>query len=102
NIKVKILKTKYPQGGERQLVYATTGRKLNSKKIPADLGCIVNNVGTVAAIYMAVAKSTPLTHRIVTVSGDAIAEPQNFYVPLGINFSEIIEAAKGFTAQPKK
>ena len=46
----------------------------------------MNNVGTVAAIYMAVAKSTPLTHRIVTVSGDAVAEPQNFYVPLGMNF----------------
>lgn len=102
NIKVKSLKTKYPQGGERQLVYVTTGRKLNSKKLPSDVGCIVNNVGTVASVYMAVAKSRPLTHRIVTVSGDAVSEPQNFIVPLGMNFSEIIEAAGGFKAQPRK
>lgn len=102
NIEVKSLKAKYPQGGERQLVYTTTGRKLNSKKLPADVGCIVNNVGTVAAIYMAVAETTPLTHTIVTVSGDAVANPQNFRVPLGMNFSEIIEAAGGFKMQPKK
>ncbi|TAH65901.1 MAG: electron transport complex subunit RsxC [Anaerolineaceae bacterium] len=102
NIEVQALKTKYPQGGERQLVYVTTGRKLNSKKLPADVGCIVNNVATVAAIYMAVAKSTPLTHRIVTISGDAVEEPQNFNVPFGISFTEILEAAGGFKVQPKK
>lgn len=102
NIEVQVLKTKYPQGGERQLVYATTGRKLNSRKLPADVGCIVNNVATVAAIYMAVAKSTPLTQRIITISGDAVAEPQNFIVPIGMNFSEILEAAGGFKVQPKK
>ncbi len=102
NIEVRALKTKYPQGGERQLVYVTTGRKLNSKKLPADVGCVVNNVATVAAIYMAVAKSTPLTNRIVTITGDAVAEPQNFNVPFGISFSEILEAAGGFKVQPKK
>ncbi|NLO10097.1 MAG: electron transport complex subunit RsxC [Clostridiales bacterium] len=101
-IEVQALKTKYPQGGERQLVYVTTGRKLNSKKLPADVGCIVNNVATVAAIYKAVAKSTPLTNRIVTISGDAVAEPQNFNVPFGMSFSEIAQAAGGFKAQPKK
>lgn len=102
NIEVQAIKTKYPQGGERQLVYATTGRKLNSKLLPADIGCIVNNVATVAAVYMAVAKSTPLTQRIVTISGDAVAEPQNFKVPFGMNFSEILEAAGGFKNQPEK
>jgi electron transport complex protein RnfC len=102
NIEVRALKTKYPQGGERQLVYVTTGRKLNSKKLPADVGCIVNNVSTVAAIYKAVAKSTPLTNRIVTISGDAVEEPQNFNVPFGMSFSEIVEAAGGFKIQPKK
>lgn len=102
NIEVKALKTKYPQGGERQIVYVATGRKLNSKKLPADVGCVVNNVATVAAIYMAVAKSTPLTNRIITISGDAVAEPQNFNVPFGMNFSEIIEAAGGFKVQPQK
>ena len=102
NIEIKALTTKYPQGGERQLVFVTTGRKLNSKKLPADVGCIVNNVATIAAIYMAVAKSTPLTNRIVTISGDAIAEPQNFEVPFGMSFSELLEAAGGFRVQPKK
>lgn len=101
-IQVMPLKTKYPQGGERQLVYALTGRKLNSDKLPADVGCIVNNAATVAAIYMAVAKSTPLTHMLVTVSGDAIAEPQNFKVPVGTDFGEIIEAAGGFKSDPEK
>lgn len=102
NIEVQVLKTKYPQGGERQLVYVTTGRKLNSKKLPADIGCVVSNVATVAAVYMAVAKTTPLTDRIVTISGEAVAEPQNFRVPLGINFTEVLEAAGGFKVQPKK
>ena len=101
-IQIKSLKTKYPQGGERQLIYALTGRKLNSKKIPADVGCIVNNAATVAAIYMAVAKTTPLTHMIVTVSGDAVAEPQNFRVPIGMDFGELVEAAGGFKTLPQK
>lgn len=102
NIEIHIVKTKYPQGGERQLVYATTGRKLNSKKLPADVGCIVNNVATAAAIYMAVTKSTPLTNRIVTISGDAVSNPQNFNVLIGTDFGEIIEAAGGFKKQPEK
>ncbi|NLP34323.1 MAG: electron transport complex subunit RsxC [Clostridiales bacterium] len=102
NIEVHIVKTKYPQGGERQLVYVTTGRKLNSKKLPADVGCVVNNVATAAAVYMAVAKSTPLTNRIVTISGDAVNNPQNFDVLIGTNFGEIVEAADGFKQQPEK
>jgi len=101
-IQVKSLKTKYPQGGERQLIYTLTGRKLNSQKIPADIGCIVNNAATVAAIYMAVAKSVPLTHMIVTISGDAVAEPANYRVPIGMSFSEIVEAAGGFKTDPEK
>lgn len=102
DIKVRALKTKYPQGGERQLVYATTRRKLNSKKLPADVGCIVNNVATVIAIYNAVTKSIPLINSIVTVSGDAIAEPMNFDAPLGIDIGELVEAAGGFKSKPQK
>jgi electron transport complex protein RnfC len=102
NIEVVSLKTKYPQGGERQLVYAVTGRKLNSKKLPADVGCVVDNVDTVIAIYNAVAKSTPLIRRIVTVSGDAVKKPQNFNVAIGIDYSEILEAAGGFVEHPEK
>ena len=101
-IEVVALKTKYPQGGERQLVYATTGRKLNSKKLPSDVGCVVDNVDTVISIYMAVAKNTPLIRRIITVSGDAIKKPQNFNVAIGIDYWELLEAAGGFVDRPEK
>ncbi|MBB2184324.1 electron transport complex subunit RsxC [Lachnospiraceae bacterium MD1] len=101
-IEVRSLKTKYPQGGERQLVYAVTGRKLNSKKLPSDVGCVVDNVDTVISIYMAVARSTPLIRRIVTVTGDAVKTPQNFNVAIGIDYGELIEAAGGFIERPEK
>ncbi len=102
NIEVVAIKTKYPQGGERQLVYAVTKRKMNSKKLPADVGCIVDNVDTVIAIYNAVVKSTPLIRRIVTVSGDAVKQPQNFSVAIGTDYGEILEAAGGFVERPQK
>ncbi len=101
-IEVRSLKTKYPQGGERQLVYALTKRKLNSKKLPADVGCVVDNVDTVIAIYNAVAKSTPLIRRIITVSGDAVKNPGNYNVAIGIDYGEILEAAGGFKERPEK
>ncbi len=96
------LKTKYPQGGERTLIYAVTGRKVNSSMLPADAGCIVNNVDTVAAIYMAVCKSTPLLRKIITITGDAIATPKNFHVKLGTCYQELIDAAGGFKTEPEK
>ncbi|MGB4659146.1 MAG: electron transport complex subunit RsxC [Mobilitalea sp.] len=102
NIEVSALKTKYPQGGERQIVYAVTGRELNSKKLPADVGCVVDNVDTVIAIYNAVVMSTPLIRRIVTASGDAVKNPQNFNVAIGIDYWEILEAAGGFVERPEK
>lgn len=101
-IEVREIKTKYPQGGERQLVYAITKRKLNSKKLPADVGCVVDNVDTVIAIYNAVAMGIPLMRRIVTVSGDAVREPQNFHVLIGTSYEEVLEAAGGFTDGPQK
>ena len=102
NIEVAELKTKYPQGGERQLVYAVTGRKLNSKKLPSDVGCVVDNIDTVISIYMAVAKSTPLIRRIITVTGDAVKHTQNFNVAIGTEYYELLEAAGGFVGQPEK
>ena len=96
------LLTKYPQGGERSIIYAVTGRKVNSSMLPADAGCIVDNVDTVAAIYMAVCKSTPLMRKIITITGDAVAQPQNFSVKLGTNYQELIEAAGGFKIEPEK
>ena len=97
NITVRQLKTKYPQGAERQLIYASTGRFVNSKMLPADAGVIVNNVDTIISIYEAVIEGRPLISRVVTVSGDAIAEPGNFIVPLGTSYRELIEAAGGPT-----
>jgi len=101
-IEVVELYTKYPQGGERSLIYACTGRKLNSSKLPADVGCIVDNTDTVISIYNAVVESTPLIRRIVTITGDAITTPQNFKVRTGMNYQELIEAAGGFKKEPRK
>ena len=70
--------TKYPQGGERQLIYAVTGREINSKMLPADAGCIVDNVETMIAIKHAVKDGVPVMKRIATITGDAITTPSNF------------------------
>lgn len=102
NMEVKALMTKYPQGAERQLIYAVTKRAINSSMLPADAGCIVDNVETLIGIHMAVAEGKPLTERVVTVSGDAINSPGNFKVLLGTNHMELIEAAGGFSQQPEK
>lgn len=101
-IDVKLLKTKYPQGAERMLIYAVTGRKINSSMLPADAGCIVDNVDTVAAIYRAVALGEPLMGRILTVTGDAVSSPGNFLAPVGMLFSEVLEAAGGLKNQAEK
>ncbi len=101
-ISVKALKTKYPQGGERQLIYATTGRRINSTMLPADVGCVVNNVDTIVAVYRAVMEGRPLMERIVTVTGDAVATPQNFRVKIGTSYSQVLEAAGGFKGTPEK
>lgn len=102
SISVKALQTKYPQGAERQLIYAVTGRKINSSMLPADAGCVVNNVDTIVAIYHAVIEGKPLMHRIVTVTGDAIADPRNFIVRIGTNYHELVEEAGGFKKDPVK
>ena len=101
-ISVEALRTKYPQGGERSLIYAVTGRESNSSMLPADAGCVVDNVNTVMAIYDAVCKRTPILERVITITGDAVKEPQNFKVRTGMNYNDIIEAAGGFKADPKK
>lgn len=101
-ISVAALKTKYPQGSERHLIYAVTGRAINSSMLPADAGCIVDNVDTVVAINRAVNEGKPLMNRIVTVTGDAVAEPQNFAVRIGTNYHELIDEAGGFKQQPVK
>lgn len=102
NMEVAALKTKYPQGAERAIIYAVTGRAINSSMLPADAGCIVNNVDTLCAIGRAVFEGRPLMERIVTVTGDAINDPVNFIVRCGTNYAELIEAAGGFKTEPEK
>ncbi len=102
DITVKALKTKYPQGAERQLIYASTGRAINSGMLPADAGCIVDNVDTIVAINQAVREGKPLMHRIVTVTGDAVTDPRNFIVRIGTNYHELVEEAGGFKTEPAK
>ena len=101
-IEVMPLKTKYPQGAERSLIFAVTGRAINSSMLPADAGCIVDNVATAIAIHEAITLGKPLFERVVTVTGDAIKNPGNFKVKNGTNAAELVEAAGGFKSQPEK
>ena len=101
-MEVCALETKYPQGGERQLIFATTGRSINSKMLPADAGCIVDNVETIIAIYNAVKLGKPVMQRVSTITGDAITKPGNFLYSIGTNYAEHVEAAGGFKVTPEK
>ncbi len=94
-IELVVLPTRYPQGAEKQLIQAVTGREVPPGQLPVSVGCAVFNVSTFAAIHRAVELGTPLTQRIVTVSGEAIAEPQNFIVRIGTSFHDLIQAADG-------
>ena len=94
-IQLAVLPTRYPQGAEKQLIQALTGREVTPGQLPVSVGCAVFNVSTYAAIYRAVRLGTPLTERIVTVSGEAIKQPQNFTVPIGTSFHDLIEIAGG-------
>lgn len=103
-LRVHKVQTKYPQGGERSLISVVAGRHLKLGMLPADVGCVVDNVATTRAIYRAVCKSEPLMERGFTVSGDGVKSPCNLIVKLGTQFSEVLEAAGGFVdgAQPEK
>ena len=96
------LQTKYPQGGERQLIYAVTGRAINSKMLPADAGCVVDNVETLVSVYNAVKLGKPVMERIFTVTGDAVSEPCNFRFSIGMNFQELLDAAGGLKGTVEK
>jgi Na+-translocating ferredoxin:NAD+ oxidoreductase subunit C len=102
NIVVQPLQTKYPQGGEKQLIYAITRRQVPNGGLPADVGCVVQNIETLVAIERAVLRGRPVMRRIVTVSGGAIKDPKVFNVRLGTSYKELVEAAGGFTEEPAK
>ncbi|MBQ8621164.1 MAG: electron transport complex subunit RsxC [Oscillospiraceae bacterium] len=98
---VDVLPAKYPQGAEKQLIYAVTGREVPSGGLPAAVGCAVFNAATVKAIHDVVYEGMPLIKRIVTVSGDILMEPKNLLVPIGTAFNDLIEAC-GYAENPYK
>lgn len=102
DIRIIPLKTKYPQGSEKQLISAIAHREVPPGKLPADVGVVVNNIDTCAAIARAVTTGMPLISRIVTVSGDCVKYPSNFKVRFGTPFSALFEKAGGFEKEPVK
>lgn len=102
DITVEALHTAYPQGAEKQLIQRITGREVPPAKLPADVGCCVFNVATVAAVYDAVASGLPLVQRVVTITGGAIKNPVNLIAPLGTPFSHLVEEADGFSEPPAR
>jgi len=101
-VHIETLHTRYPQGAEKQLIQRITGREVPPGGLPADVGCCVFNVATAAAVYDAVVLGLPLTQRIITVTGSAIARPLNLMVPIGTPFAYLIEEAGGFGADPAR
>ena len=102
DIKVAVVKTKYPQGCEKQLVTAITGREVPSGGIPIDVGCVVNNVDTVIAINRAIFRGRPLMRKVVTLTGGAIKNPGNYKVRIGTKLNDLVELAGGFKSNPEK
>ncbi len=96
------LKVKYPQGGEKQLIKAITGREVPLGGLPMDVGCVVHNVGTAYAVYEAVAKGKPLIERVVTVTGNPVKNPQNLRTRLGTPFAKLLEECGGTMAEVGK
>ena len=101
-LKLYPLKCKYPQGAEKQLINACTGREVPSGKLPADAGCAVFNVDTTGAIYRRFTTGMPVVRRVVTVSGSAVAEPKNVEVRIGTPIEKLIDFCGGFKAAPNK
>jgi electron transport complex protein RnfC len=102
DIEVYPLKVKYPQGGEKQLIKAVTGKEVPAGGLPIDVGAIVHNVGTVYAVYEAIQKNKPLVERVVTVTGLSLAKPSNFRVRIGTSVKDIIDAAGGLPEDTEK
>lgn len=102
DIKVIPLETKYPQGGEKQLIFAVTGREIPSGKLTMDSGCVVQNVASSIAVYEAVVDGIPLTERVLTVTGSAVKKPGNYFAPIGTSVREILEYCETDFSKVKK
>lgn len=101
-IKLMTLESRYPQGAEKMMVLSATGRRVPPGKLPADVGCIVMNVASIAFIARYIETGKPLVSRSITVDGGAISEPKNIRVPIGTNIGDIIEFCGGFKSEPRK
>lgn len=101
-IEVKVLPSQYPQGGEKVLVYHTTGKKIALGKLPIDVGCVVCNSTTIASIGKYLKTGMPLVEKCVTVDGSAVKEPKNIIAPIGASLKDVFEFAGGFKAEPQK
>ncbi|HOK03386.1 MAG TPA: electron transport complex subunit RsxC [Spirochaetota bacterium] len=97
NIKVVTLETRYPQGAEKMMINVITGREVPSGRLPMDVGCVVQNVGTLKAVADAVEKGIPLIERIVTVAGKTVKDPKNLMVRIGTPFKDLFDYCGGFT-----
>ncbi len=101
-ISVAELETKYPQGGEKSLIYAVTRREVPSGGLPMDVGIVVQNIGTVVAISQLFETGMPLVERVVTVTGSAVKEPKNLMVKIGTSFKDVIAYCGGYSEEPGK
>ena len=99
SIRVTVIPTKYPSGGEKQLIQIITGREVPSGSIPAKLGIVVHNVGTAFAIHQAVTQGKPLVERVVTVTGKNVGKPGNYWLPIGTPVDHVLTATE-FTPEP--
>ncbi len=102
DVEVEILEVKYPEGAEKMLIFALTGRKVPPGKLPSEVGCLVQNVGTALALYEAAAWGKPLYERVLTVTGPGVREPANLMARIGTPIATLIEACGGFVGNPVK
>jgi electron transport complex protein RnfC len=102
DVSVKVLPSVYPQGGEKVLIYHTTGRVVPAGKLPIDVGCIVLNCTTLATLGAYLETGIPLVEKCVTVDGGAVKEPKNLLIPIGTSLSEVFEYCGGFKEEPAK
>ena len=103
NVEIVVLPVLYPQGSEKHQIFATVGRVVpEPPALPIDVGCVVENVGTVAAIADAVEKGEPLLERVTTVSGDAVVEPKNVLAPSGTKYADLVAFCGGEKEPPAK
>jgi electron transport complex protein RnfC len=101
-VEVVEVETRYPMGGEKQTVRAVLGRTIPTGGLPLDVGVVVINVGTAAAIAGAVLRGQPLTHRVVSVTGGGVREPRNLLVPVGASYQSLVDAAGGLTPEARR